>query len=141
MNSLRMWKIIGGLVALFALGGVCGAAYSVHHTGWVNRAGATDKWSERWFMETADRLEVRDDQMKSLRPMLEEMQGRLRDLQKETTTRANTIVRQTGRRMWDVLDEKQRERYKALDRDQKLFHQAAVESNQPAPPSPPAAKP
>ena len=136
MTRLRMWKIIGGLVALFALGGVCGAAYSVRHTGWVNRAGATDKWSERWFMETADRLEVRDEQMKTLRPMLNEMQGQLRDLQKETTTRANSIVHQTGRRMWDVLDEKQRERYKALDRDQKLFRQAATESTQPAPAKP-----
>jgi hypothetical protein len=141
MNSLRMWKIIGGLVALFALGGVCGAAYSVRHTGWVNRAGATDKWSERWFMETAEHLEVRDDQMKSLHPMLEEMQSQLRDLQKETTTRANAIIRQTGRRMWDVLDEKQRERYKALDRDQKLFRQAASESTQPARSSPPPSKP
>ena len=136
MTRLRMWKIIGGLAALFALGGVCGAAYSARHTGWVNRAGATDKWSEQWFAQTAERLEVRDDQMKALRPMLDEMQGQLRDLQKETTARANTIVRQTGRRMWDVLDEKQRERYKALDRDQKLFHQAATESTQPAPPKP-----
>jgi hypothetical protein len=141
MNSLRMWKIIGGLAALFALGGVCGAAYSARHTGWMNRAGATDKWSERWFMETADRLEVRDEQMKTLRPMLDEMQGQLRDLQKETTARANAIVHQTGRRMWEVLDEKQRERYKALDRDQKLFHQAASESTQLAPSLPPPAKP
>jgi hypothetical protein len=141
MNSLRVWKIIGGLAALFALGGVCGAAYSARHTGWVNRVGATDKWSERWFMETADRLEVREDQMKTLRPMLNEMQVQLRDLQKETTARANTIIHQTGRRMWDVLDEKQRERYKALDRDQKLFRQAASESTQPAPASPAPAKP
>jgi hypothetical protein len=141
MNSLRIWKIIGGLVALFALGGVCGAAYSVRHTGWMSRAGATDKWSERWFMETAERLEVRDEQMKTLRPMLDEMQTQLRDLQKETTERANTIIHQTGRRMWDVLDEKQRDRYKALDRDQKLFRQAAAESNQPAPSSPPPARP
>lgn len=133
MSSLRVWKIIGGLVVLFSLGGVCGAAYTAHRTGWVTHPAATDKWSERWFTQTAERLEVRDDQMKALRPMLDDMQLQLRDLQKETTSRANAVIRQTGKRMWDVLDEKQRERYRALDRDLKLFRQAATEGVPPAP--------
>jgi hypothetical protein len=131
MNSLRVWKIIGGLVVLFGLGGVCGAAYSVRHTGFAHRAGATDTWSERWFAQTAERLEVRDEQMKALRPMLEDMQQQLRDLQEETTSRANSIIRHTGQRMWEVLDETQRERYRALDREQKLLRQAASDSTQP----------
>ncbi len=135
MNSLRLWKIIGGLVVLFGLGGVCGAAYTVHRAGWAHRSGATDKWSERWFEQTAERLEVRDEQMKALRPMLAEMQQKLRDLQKETTTRADVIIRETGHRMWDVLDEAQRDRYRALEREQKSFRQAAAESA-PAKPAP-----
>jgi hypothetical protein len=131
MNSLRAWKIIGGLAVLFGLGGVCGATYSARHTGWADRASATDQWSERWFAQTAERLEVRDDQMKALRPMLDDMQRQIRDLQKETNARANSIIRQTGNRMWEVLDETQRERYRALDRERKSLRKAATESTQP----------
>ncbi len=135
MNRLRMWKIMGGLVVLFGLGSVCGAAYTVNRTGWKPRPGATDKWSERWFDQTAERLEVREEQLQALRPMLTEMQQQLRELQKETTTRADAIIRQSGRRMWEVLDEKQRERYRALEHEQKSFRQAATESaaTEPAP--------
>ena len=135
MNRLRAWKIIGGLIVLFSLGGVCGAAYTAHRSGWMSRAGVTDKWSERWFTETAEKLELRDEQVQTLHPMLEDMQQQLRDLQKETISRANTIVHQTGRRMWDVLDETQRERYRALDNDQKLFRKGAPDS------APPQTKP
>src|SRR4051812_4437660 len=128
MNTLRTWKIIGGLVILFGLGGVSGATYTVHRGGWAGHAGATEKWSERWFMQTADCLQGREGQMKMLRPMLDEMQRQLREVQTETTTRANAIVHQTGRRMWEVLDETQRERYRALEREQKLLRQPATES-------------
>ena len=125
MNRLRTWKIIGGLVLLFGLGGICGAAYTA---GLATHAPATDKWSERWFMQTAAHLEVRDDQMQALRPMLDDMQHQLRDLQQETTTRAKAIIHQTGRRMWEVLDATQREKYRALEREQKLSRKAASES-------------
>ena len=132
MSNLRVWKLIGGFVLLFGLGGVCGAAYTSHRTGWVNHPAPTDKWSERWFAQTAESLEVREEQMKALRPMMEDMQRQLRDLQKETTARADAVIKQTGRRMWEVLDETQRERYRAFDSKQKLSRQAITEPPSPA---------
>lgn len=118
MSTSRVWKIIAGMVVLFALGGVCGASFVTK--GRAHQTSATDRWSERWFALMGEKLELRDDQREQLQPMVEQLQQQLRDLQKETARRAGEIVRQRGRQMWEVLDASQRKRYNALEDDQKL---------------------
>jgi|GEM_PF-2525427 len=127
MKNLRVWKIIAGLTVIFALGGVSGAAWTARNTGWgrMGRLQATDAWSERWFAQMGERLELREEQVKALRPMVGQLQNQLRDLQKETAHRTSEIIRQNGRQMWEVLDAAQREKYRKLEDRQKL-HRAAT---------------
>lgn len=121
MKSARFWKITFGLVLLFALGGVSGATFSARRgENLLNRARLTDAWTQRWFEQTTQRLDLREDQRQTLEPMLAQLQLQLRDLQKETAARATDIIRNNARQMWEVLDETQRARYRALRREQKL---------------------
>jgi len=121
MTAPRVWKIALGLVLLFALGGVCGATFLHRRSAaGAGRMPIIERWSERWFAQTAERLDLRADQMEAMRPIVAQMQGQLRDLQKETATRATDIVRQSGRQLWDKLDATQRARYQALPQEQKL---------------------
>lgn len=122
MRTARFWKIAAGLVLLFALGGVSGATFTArrHEPSLLNRTRITDAWAQRWFEKTSERLELREDQLATLQPLLTQLQQQLRDLQKETAARATDIIRTNARQMWEVLDETQRARYRALPRDQKL---------------------
>ncbi|MDQ3623601.1 MAG: hypothetical protein M3463_14105 [Verrucomicrobiota bacterium] len=122
MNSIRGWKIGVGLLVLFALGGVCGATFTKHRGGWGrgSRGPATDAWVERWFGQTSARLQLRDEQVATLRPIVAQMQQELHELQRETAARTADIVKQSGRQMWDVLDATQRERYRRLQQEHKL---------------------
>lgn len=121
MKSARFWKIAFGLALLFALGGVSGATFTARRGEYLmNRARLTDAWTQRWFQQTTQRLELRNDQVQTLEPVLAQLQQQLRDLQKETATRAAEIIRTNARQMWEVLDEPQRARYRALRREQKL---------------------
>ncbi len=121
MKSARFWKIACGMVLLFALGGVSGATFHARRAeAPLNRARLTDAWAQRWFAETSQRLELRDDQVQTLQPLLAQLQEQLRALQKETATRATDIIKGNARQMWEVLDETQRARYRALPREHKL---------------------
>lgn len=128
MKTLRVWKIIGGLALLFALGGICGAALTGPRAGWTRfgKQRLTDTWSERWFAQMSERLELRDDQQQALRPMVAQLQQQLRELQQQTAARAGEIVRQNGKQMWEVLDEAQRAKYHQLQDEQKLHRAAAA---------------
>ena len=118
MKMARVWKIACGLALLFALGGVCGATFTMQRA--KVRPRFTDTWTERWFAVTSKRLELRDEQVTALKPMVAALQQQLRDLQKETAARSGEIVRQNGRQMWEVLDPAQRDRYRALEDELKL---------------------
>jgi hypothetical protein len=121
MNAARGWKIAVGMVLLFALGGVSGATFSAHRGApAASRARLTDAWAQRWFAQTSARLELRQEQIDTLQPLLTQVQEQLRDLQKQTATRATDIIRTNARQMWGVLDETQRDRYRALPREHKL---------------------
>lgn len=121
MKTARFWKIAFGMLLLFALGGVSGATFTAKRAeSPFNHSRLTDAWAQRWFAQTSKRLELRDDQVQTLQPLLSQLQEQLRDLQKETASRASEIIRSNARQMWNVLDETQRARYRALPRDQKL---------------------
>jgi hypothetical protein len=121
MKSVRFWKVTFGMILLFALGGVSGATFSARRTETpLNGSRLTDAWAQRWFELTSKRLELRDEQVQTLQPLLTILQQQLRDLQKETATRATEIIKTNAREMWSVLDETQRARYRSLPRDQKL---------------------
>lgn len=125
--TLRAWKILAGLVLLFALGVVSGGALVLKSRGWARwqRTPATDAWSERWFAQMAEKLVLREDQRTQMRPMVEQLQKELRELQQHTAKRTGEIIQQRGKEMWDLLDEAQREKYRALQEEQKL-HRAAT---------------
>lgn len=122
MKSARFWKIACGMLLLFALGGVSGAAFSARRAevGFTARSRMTDAWADRWFSQTSKRLELREDQVQTLQPLLANLQQELRALQKETAARATEIIKTNARQMWGVLDETQRARYRALPREHKL---------------------
>lgn len=125
--TLRAWKILAGLVLLFALGVFCGGALVLKVKGWTRwqRPPATDVWSERWFAQMAKKLALREDQRTKLRPMVEQLQKELRELQQHTAKRTGDIIQQRGKEMWDLLDDAQREKYRTLQEEQKL-HRAAT---------------
>lgn len=125
--TLRAWKILAGLVLLFALGVVSGGALVLKSRGWARwqRTPATDAWSERWFAQMAEKLALREDQRTQMRPMVEQLQKELRELQQHTAKRTGEIIQQRGKEMWDLLDAAQREKYRALQEEQKL-HRAAT---------------
>lgn len=120
MTTLRTWKIVAGLAVLFTLGGVCGAAWVAKADLLWPRAPVTDVWSERWFAQMVQKLELRDDQRTQLRPMVEQLQRELRQLQQETSLRTAEIIRGRGKEMWQVLDADQRVKYRGLPVEQKL---------------------
>ena len=71
---MKQLRIIACLLALFFLGGVCGAVLSA---GWVREQARSAKWEDRWIetrmSEDAERLRLTPEQIEEVRPLYDRM--------------------------------------------------------------------
>jgi hypothetical protein len=121
MNSSRILKISGGLIALFVLGSLFGAGVQWQWAAWDGawRGGWMERWADRLFEKRVVELQLRPEQIATLASARDQMKAELRELQQETTRRAWQILARQNQRIWQQLDESQRQEFRKLQQERR----------------------
>lgn len=120
MKSLRHWKIILSLCAIFIAGGVVGSVATLRA---VKRAVAIKPTPKDWAQMTLQRLENRlkltPEQLEKVRPIIEETSLELRRIRQSTVEETGQAVRRAHDRISELLTPEQQKRMERLKRDRR----------------------
>ncbi len=127
MKSSSIAKVTVCLIALFALGGVCGFAVSTRQlTSKTTRAQWEERWIERRLSEDASRLSLTPEQLEKARPLYSELLTDIRKVREEAALGVADAVKKQSRGLWHQLTPEQQKEFMKLGEERRARFQKNI---------------
>lgn len=120
MKTLRHWKIILSLCAIFIAGGVVGSVATLRISKRATTIKPTPKdWAQATLQRLENRLKLTPDQLAKVRPIIEETSLELRTIRQSTVEETGQAIRRAHDRINELLTPEQQKRMEKLKRDRR----------------------
>jgi gas vesicle protein len=136
MNRGLKWKLIVGFVIVFLAGGVTGVFVSAsfaHHLFFRPYRGAI---RERLRNHLREELQLSDDQLKKISPIIDKTATQLDEIRTETGQRVHETFAQANRQIAVELTPEQRARLQEIQARHRRWFRHAHERHRPQSPRP-----
>ncbi|MEW6304913.1 MAG: hypothetical protein AB1705_15675 [Verrucomicrobiota bacterium] len=115
MNSLRHWKIVLILVAIFAAGGVTGSVLTLRGVkSAVNKGALTDAWARGALKVYTTRLQLTPEQAHKLQPVFDQAGKDLKGVRQRAMMDALSVLRVMNEQVEPELQPEQKERLQQM---------------------------
>jgi Spy/CpxP family protein refolding chaperone len=113
MNAKPVLKVVSCLVALFAMGSMCGYAMSARiHSGrpaWTRSQQWAERWLEQRMAQDFARIDATPEQQAKLKPSYDRLLSDFNAIQQESAQKVTDAFKRHGLDMWKQLTPEQRE--------------------------------
>lgn len=123
-NSLR-WKVVAGLVAVFAAGFMTGGLVGAHHARYVfQRFHHRGSFAEGIKRHLRSDLKLTGEQMEKIGPVVDQAAGRMETVRTESGKRVEEAMTETDRQIEPYLSPEQRTKFQSMrQRHEKMMRE------------------
>lgn len=115
MNRALKWKLLGGFVLVFIAGGMAGAFVGASHARRSFFGLQQNIMAERMRDRLRAELQLSDEQMAKIAPIIEKTAARLQEIRHSTGRQVHETMLEAHREIAPNLTEEQRAKLRALE--------------------------
>ena len=115
MNSALKWKLLAGFLLVFVAGGMTGAFLGAAHTRQLFGRMHEHMLAERMRDRLRNELQLNDEQLAKIGPIIDQAAGRLHEIRRSTTRQVHETLMDAHREIAPMLNAEQRVKLTKLE--------------------------
>lgn len=121
ISMIQHWKIILSLLVIFSAGVFVGHQWGVQtHSDHDRHHDRRQGFQEKVIGDLTERLNLSQEQIEAIRPIVQEMEDKLKLVRNETFELTKNVINQMNAKIAEKLDPEQKTLYEAWHEEQKL---------------------